>query len=136
MMFPKIKRCPCCNAVSLIKVNGITYDNTFETLAEWNLKKIFNCRKCDVQLGLFSDKLGEKEKLVWIDFLKCEDHFYNKLNKLYKIKEKSKNNKKKFQGTLEEIKNIENEIHLAKIKLKIKFKLQHKKTLLRHASNN
>ena len=133
-LLPKIKRCPCCNTVSLIRVNGVTYENSFESLAEWDLKKIFNCRKCHVKLGLFSGKLGEKLKLIWIDFLKCEDPFYIKLNKLHKIKEKYKNNKKKMQDTLEEINNIQNQINLAKIKLKIKFKLQHKGTLLRHVS--
>jgi len=108
-LLPKIKFCPCCAAVSLIKLNGVTYQNNFESLAEWDLKKIFNCRKCHVKLGLF-------------------------LSKLNKVKEKNKNNKKKLQDTMEEINNIQNEINLAKIKLKIKYKLQHKGTLLRHVS--
>ena len=116
-ILPKIKRCPCCDAVSLIKINGVAFENAFESLAEWNLKKIFNCRKCNVQLGLFSDKLNQRDKLIWLDFLKCEDLHYNKLNKLYKIKEKSKNNKKKFNDTIAEIKKIQNDISLAKIKL-------------------
>ena len=133
-MLPKIRRCPCCNTISLIKVNGVSYQNGFESLSEWNLKKIFNCRKCNVQLGLFSDKLEQKDKLIWLDFLKCEDSYHNKLNKLYKVKEKNKNNDKKFNDALQEIEKIQNEINLAKIKLKIKFKLQHKGTLLRHVS--
>tara|TARA_B100000579_G_scaffold134580_1_gene108938 strand:+ start:1901 stop:2302 length:402 start_codon:yes stop_codon:yes gene_type:complete len=133
-MLPKIRRCPCCNTISLIKVNGVSYQNGFESLSEWNLKKIFNCRKCNVQLGLFSDKLEQKDKLIWLDFLKCEDSYHNKLNKLYKVKEKNKNNDKKLNDTLQEIEKIQNEINLAKIKLKIKFKLQHKGTLLRHVS--
>ena len=65
-MLPKIRRCPCCNTISLIKVNGVSYQNGFESLSEWNLKKIFNCRKCNVQLGLFSDKLEQKDKLIWL----------------------------------------------------------------------
>ena len=133
-MLPKIRRCPCCNTISLIKVNGVSYQNGFESLSEWNLKKIFNCRKCNVQLGLFSDKLEQKDKLIWLDFLKCEDSYHNKLNKLYKVKEKNKNNDKKLNDALQEIEKIQNEINLAKIKLKIKFKLQHKGTLLRHVS--
>ncbi len=133
-MLPKIRRCPCCNTISLIKVNGVSYQNGFESLSEWNLKKIFNCRKCNVQLGLFSDKLEQKDKLIWLDFLKCEDSYHNKLNKLYKVKEKNKNNNKKLNDVLQEIEKIQNEINLAKIKLKIKFKLQHKGTLLRHVS--
>ena len=133
-LLPKIKLCPCCNTVSFVKVNGISYENIYESLSDWNLKKIFNCRKCHVQLGLFSDKLNGKEKVIWLDFLKCEDSFYNKLNKLQKIKDKNKNNSKKFNDTREEISNIQKQIQLAQIKLKIKFKLQHKKTLLRHVS--
>jgi len=133
-LLPKIKFCPCCAAVSLIKLNGVTYQNNFESLAEWDLKKIFNCRKCHVKLGLFLSKSSEKLKLVWIDFLNCEDPFFSRLSKLNKVKEKNKNNKKKLQDTMEEINNIQNEINLAKIKLKIKYKLQHKGTLLRHVS--
>jgi len=133
-LLPKIKLCPCCKSISLIKVNGISYENTYESLVDWNLKKIFNCRKCHVQLGLFSDKLNEREKIVWLDFLKCEDSFYNKLIKLQKIKDKNKTNGKKFSETVEEINKIQKQIQLAQIKLKIKFKLQHKGTLLRHVS--
>ena len=106
-LLPKIKLCPCCSTVSFVKVNGISYENIYESLADWNLKKIFNCRKCHVQLGLFSDKLEKKEKVVWLDFLKCEDSFYNKLNKLQKIKEKNKSNSKKFNDTIKEISNIQ-----------------------------
>ena len=99
-ILPKIKRCPVCNALNFIKVNGITYENTFKSLEEWSLKKNCSCRKCCVELGLFYNDDG-REKLVWLDFLKCEEVFYKQLIKLHKIKDNNKENEKKYYKILE-----------------------------------
>jgi hypothetical protein len=134
-ILPKIKRCPCCNAFSFLHVNGVVYKNSFTSLPEWTLKKIFNCRKCFVQLGLFYNSHHEIEKLVWLDFLKCEEIFYEKLIKLHETKEKNKENEKKYYKTLDEIRKINNQIHLSKVKLGIKFRLEHKGVWLKHSLN-
>ena len=105
---------------------------SFESLSEWNLKKTYSCRKCSVELGLFSKNDGV-EKLVWLDFIKCEEIFYKKLVKLHKIKEKNKENEKKYYKTLDDIRKINNEIHVSKVKLGIKFRLEHKGLSLRHS---
>ena len=131
-LIPKIKRCPCCDAISFIKINGVQQENSFESLSEWNLKKTYSCRKCSVELGLFSKNDGV-EKLVWLDFIKCEEIFYKKLVKLHKIKEKNKENEKKYYKTLDDIRKINNEIHVSKVKLGIKFRLEHKGLSLRHS---
>ena len=134
-IFPKIKRCPCCNTFSLIHVNGIVYKNSFLSLPNWILKKTFNCRKCFVELGLFYNTQHEIEKLIWLDFLRCEDIFHGKLIKLHETKEKNQDNEKKYYRTLDEIRKINNQIHLSKVKLGVKFRLEHRGVWLKHSLN-
>ena len=127
-IFPKIKECPNCNSVNIIKTNGIMYENNFKILKGWILKKIFNCRKCNIQLGLFfnNDKANEKkvEKLVWLELLNCEEFYYNQLKKLEEKKEKFKREEKKFIATNNEIRIIQNKIRSDQVKVKVKIKIK------------
>jgi hypothetical protein len=126
-IFPKIKPCPACGSLNLIKTNSIAYENNFKSLGDWVLKKIFNCRKCKIELGLFfHKKLENKNKLIWTDFIKCEENYYNVLQRLQVNKIKYQKNKEKYYKILDEIRAIQNEIHLTQIKLKIKHKIQHR----------
>jgi hypothetical protein len=118
--FVKINKCPCCNTVNINIANGAVYDNKFCSLQDYIIKKIFNCRKCKQELGLFFHNLNKTFRLVWIDYLKCEDKFYLILNKLYEEKKK----KNKCQKILKEIASINNKIYLNRIRLKIKVKIQ------------
>ena len=122
-ILPKVKRCPCCEGMNFIKVNGVSFENKFKSLEEWILKKKINCRKCKSELGLFYHNI-EKEKLFWIDLLECEDYYYKKLNILQKNKDKYKLHKKKYYKTLDNIRDVQNQLRLDKIKLKVKFKIQ------------
>ena len=63
---PRFKKCPCCDALNLFKVNVITYENKFKSLSNWTLKKLINCRKCKIQFGLFVNNEVEKvlKKLI------------------------------------------------------------------------
>ena len=131
-ILPKIKECPVCGSYNLIGINGLTFENNFQSLADWTLKKKLSCRKCHAKLGLFLNNSLKKDKLIWIDYLMCEDIYFNDLNKLQLKKEKYKSNKKKFDKTLDEIRNIQNEIQLKKVKLKIKFKIETQGMLIRH----
>jgi len=130
--FLKIKRCPCCNSFNLIKVNGITYENKFKSLADWILKKEFKCKKCKQELGLFINMRNNNEKIIWINYLKCEDFFYKKLNELQLVKSKAKIKSKKFSSTNEEIREIQNKIRLEQVKLRVKLKIQSHGVLIRH----
>ena len=121
--FPKIKKCPCCESINLITVNGMSFENKFKNLEKWNLKKKINCRKCKSKLGLFFHKI-EKEKLFWIDLLECENYYYKELNILQEDKDKYKTNKKKYYETLGKIINVQNQLRADTIKLKVKFKIQ------------
>ena len=131
-ILPKIIKCPLCKSFNWIKVNGITYENHFHGLQDWTFKKKFNCKKCNTELGLFTHNLKKIDKLIWIDYFKCEDIFFEELRKLQIKKEKFKKNEKKYHNTLDEIRSIQNKIQLDRVKLKIKYKIQSKGMLIRH----
>ena len=64
---PKFINCPCCDTINIINVNGKSYENNFKILQDWTLKKLFNCRKCKSQLGLFIKNSKEYiQKLIWL----------------------------------------------------------------------
>ena len=125
---PKIKKCPNCNSLNIIRINGIIYENNFQSLNEWILKKIFNCRKCNVQLGLFlnnSELYGKKlEKLIWMELLSCEEPYYEQLNELVIKKEKYKKQGRKFFETNNTIREIQNKIRSDQVKVKVKLKIK------------
>ena len=131
-LLPKLKKCPNCEARNIIRVNGITYNNPFNKLKEWNLKKIFNCRKCKIELGFFSNAFEKKEVLIWLEMFKCEDSYYKKLNDLQITKNKLKKNNKQYYIVLDQIKGIQNKIYLDQTKIKIKQKIEKKGILIRH----
>jgi hypothetical protein len=126
-LLPKIKNCPCCNKLNLIVANGIVYKNQFCSMADWMLKKIFNCRKCRVELGLFIHNTNKIEKIIWMEIFKCEDDRYTQLNNLHKMKEKNRNNQKKYNKTLDEINALYNKVRAEQTKIKIKIKIQNQK---------
>ena len=122
-LLPKIKRCPCCNTINFIKVNGVTYNNEFKSIPDWAVKKIFNCTKCKEELVLLISQPEEKEKLVWSSYFKCEDDYSASLLNLQDQKYKAKKQSKKYFAILKEINAIQNTISLNQTKLKIKFKI-------------
>jgi hypothetical protein len=129
---PKIKKCPCCDSINLIKVNGVTYKNEFKSISDWTVKKIFNCKKCKEELVLLVSKLDGKEKLIWSNYFKCEDEYSDSLLNLQIQKNKAKKLSKKYFEILKEINGIQNIISLNQIKLKIKLKIKNRGMLIRH----
>ncbi len=133
----KVVQCPCCSSLNVIKVNGITYENNYKSLEGFVLKKIFNCRKCKEQLGLFykdsNNGVKNFNKVFWLEDVLCNDKYYTTMKKLEDIKVKNiKFKNKKYYETLDEINEIQNKIRNDKIKLKIKLKIQKKGVLIRH----
>jgi hypothetical protein len=126
IILPKIKKCPSCNSVNLIKINADSYENRFESLSGWILKKKINCRKCKVELGFFLHERMHAEKLVWLNILECEESQFKQLSKLEKnkIKYKEKNMKREHLKAINEIQTIQNKIRLDQAKIKIKVKMQ------------
>jgi len=131
IIFPKIKKCPCCTAINLIRINGVTYDNQFKSIEDLTLKKIFNCRKCKQQLGLFINQSERKEKLIWLEHYKYYDDYFNDLSRLEIEKYKSKKNSKKYFVILKEITKVKNSIFYNQTKANIKLKIQNRGMLIR-----
>jgi hypothetical protein len=76
-------------------------------------------------LGLFThSNIEKKEKLVWIDMLKCEENYYAHLIQLQRYKVERKKQDKKYYEMQKEINDIQNKIRLDQIKVKIKAKIQ------------
>jgi hypothetical protein len=119
----KMKDCPCCSAVNMFKVNGISYKNNFQSINNLILKKVFNCRKCKAELGLFLDE-NNNDELFWLDIIKCEDVYHRNLTNLQKDKEQCKGNNKKYYQIVKDIASIQNQIRLEKAKLKVKYKMK------------
>ena len=127
-LLPKIKACPNCETLNFLRINGIVYENEFQTLKNWTLKNKTNCRKCKIELGLFISNDDKKAKFIWLDFIRCEESYLKKLNKLQKTKDKyeENNEEKEFKKTVKQIQSIQNQIRLQQIKLKIKAKIENR----------
>ena len=135
ILLPKIKKCPVCYSTNFIRVNGKIYENTYQSLNEWDIKKKFNCRKCKIELALFKNKSSGDEKTIWLEYLNCDEKYYEELkrltnNKNYKLNKVK--NKKRYINTLHDITKIQNEIRATKTALKIKTKIKSKGSLIRH----
>ena len=121
-LLPKIKKCPSCGSLNLFRINGIAYKNNFKSLSDWTLKKIIDCRKCKVELGLFiNNKNKEVEKVVWMELFQCEDVYLDELIKLQsdKVKYRQRSRNKEYKKTLLEIQNILNKVRLDKVKVEM-----------------
>ena len=129
---PKFKKCPSCDSINLIRINGVSFENKFSSLSEWMLKKKFNCRKCHVELGFFSHNSMQLQKLIWLDILDCEEKQSNELNKLAKkrIKYIEKNMNKELKNATNQIQVIQNKIRLEQAKIKIKVKIENRVQLI------
>jgi len=128
-IIPEIKKCPCCNALNFTKINKVIADTHFTNLKNWTLIKKFFCRKCKEELGLFSNNSQKsKEKIIWLNNLNIEEHYYKKLSPLEKIKNKLfKIKNKEYFDTLKYIQDLEKQMHLDKIKLKVKYKIERRR---------
>ena len=127
MIFPIIKKCPCCNKVLFIKTNGTTYENNFKNIQDYTVKKRFNCDNCGQDIALFIHNKTGIQKLLWMEYLENMDLLFFELEDL-RIKKKDLLNKKADGSGA--IKNISKEIEKIKIqisqkqsKLRIKVRL-------------
>ena len=133
----KLSNCPCCGSINIIRVNGVTYNNSYKSLEGYILKKIFNCRKCKEQIGLFSKDVDNRYKKVtkvfWLEDIQCDDQYHEILKKLDEIKFKNiKAKNKKYYEALKGINETHEQLREAKVKLRIKLKIQKKGMLIRH----
>ena len=127
MIFSKIKKCPCCNKITFVKTNGIAYKNTFESLQNYTIKKIFDCKRCGQNIALFINTETGSEKLLWTEYLRAMDVFYLELNQLKnqknKILENYETSPPEVKDILTRIEILEKTISGKQSKLRIKLRL-------------
>ena len=133
----KLSSCPCCGSINIIRVNGIAYNNTYKSLQGYILKKIFNCRKCKERMGLFlkdvEDGYKKITKVFWLEDVQCNDEYHEIFKKLDDIKFKNiKAKNKKYYEALRGLEDTHKQLREAKVKLRIKLKIQKKGMLIRH----
>ena len=114
MIFPIIKRCPCCSKVLFIKTNGITYENNFKNIQDYTIKKRFNCNNCGQDIALFIHNKTGIQKLLWMEYLENMDPLFFKLEDL-SMKKKDLLNKKTDSDSA--IKDISKEMKIIKTKI-------------------
>ena len=127
MIFPIIKKCPCCSKVLFIKTNGITYENNFKNIQDYTVKKRFNCDNCGQDIALFIHNKTGIQKLLWMEYLENMDPLFFKLEDL-SMKKKDLLNKKTdsdsaIKDISKEMKIIKTKISEKQSKLRIKVKL-------------
>ena len=114
MIFPIIKKCPCCSKVLFIKTNGITYENNFKNIQDYTVKKRFNCDNCGQDIALFIHNKTGIQKLLWMEYLENMDPLFFKLEDL-SMKKKDLLNKK--TDSYSAIKDISKEMKIIKTKI-------------------
>ena len=114
MIFPIIKKCPCCSKVLFIKTNGITYENNFKNIQDYTVKKRFNCDNCGQDIALFIHNKTGIQKLLWMEYLENIDPLFFKLEDL-SMKKKDLLNKKTDSDSA--IKDISKEMKIIKTKI-------------------
>ena len=127
MIFPIIKKCPCCSKVLFIKTNGITYENNFKNIQDYTVKKRFNCDNCGQDIALFIHNKTGIQKLLWMEYLENMDPLFFKLEDL-SMKKKDLLNKKTdgdsaIKDISKEMKIIKTKISEKQSKLRIKVRL-------------
>lgn len=126
MLFPIIKKCPCCSKVLFIKTNGITYENNFKNIQDYTIKKRFNCNNCGQDIALFIHNKTGIQKLLWMEYLENMDLLFFELEDL-RIKKKDLLNKKvggsAINNISKEIEKIKTQISEKQSKLRIKVRL-------------
>ena len=73
-------------------------------------------------------KSNEKkvEQLIWMELLNCEESHYFQLNELISKKEKYQKQSKRYFDTSNAIRDIQNKIRSAQVKVKIKVKIKNR----------
>ena len=122
MVFPTIKKCPCCSKVLFIKTNGVAFENHFKHFQGYTIKKKFNCKNCGQHIALFTHNETGIKKVLWLEYLENMDFLFFELKNL-NIRKKELFSRKADGGNA--IKNISKEIE------KIKKQISDKQSKLR-----
>ena len=83
----KFFKCPCCNKLHFTRVNGLSFENPYKTLKNFNIKKRLKCSKCHNNLAIFVNNSNSEIKIIWEEYYKVYDDAFEKQNDLQSEKE-------------------------------------------------
>ncbi len=122
----KFFKCPCCNKLHFTRVNGLSFENPYKTLKNFNIKKRLKCSKCHNNLAIFVNNSNSEIKIIWEEYYKVYDDAFEKQNDLQSEKEQilkieDENEKQKqLELILKKIRKLQNEVATSQSRLRIK----------------
>ena len=122
----KFFKCPCCNKLHFTRVNGLSFENPYKTLKNFNIKKRLKCSKCHNNLAIFVNNSNSEIKIIWEEYYKVYDDAFEKQNDLQSEKEQilkieDENEKQKqLELILKKIRKSQNEVATSQSRLRIK----------------
>lgn len=122
----KFFKCPCCAKLHFTRLNGIQFENNYETLQEFTIKKRLKCGKCHNNLAVLTSNNDGSTKVIWEEYYKISDDAAKKLNSFQKEKdeiiglEDGEEKQSQLEGILKKIREVQNQVSTAQSKLRIK----------------
>ena len=74
----KFFKCPCCNKLHFTRLNGLSFENKFQTLKDFTIKKRLKCSKCHNNLAVLNHNTKGETKIIWEEYYKVYDDAYQK----------------------------------------------------------
>ncbi len=122
----KFFKCPCCNKLHFTRLNGLSFENKFQTLKDFTIKKRLKCSKCHNNLAVLTHNTKGETKIIWEEYYKVYDDAYQKQQGLQDEKnqilslESEDEKQKQLEEILKKIRNLQNEVATTQSKLRIK----------------
>ena len=122
----KFFKCPCWNKLHFTRVNGLSFENPYKTLKNFNIKKRLKCSKCHNNLAIFVNNSNSEIKIIWEEYYTVYDDAFEKQNDLQSEKEQilkieDENEKQKqLELILKKIRKLQNEVATSQSRLRIK----------------
>ena len=122
----KFFKCPCCNKLHFTRLNGLSFENKFQTLKDFTIKKRLKCSKCHNNLAVLTHSTKGETKIIWEEYYKVYDDAYQKQQALQDEKnqilslESEDEKQKQLEEILKKIRNLQNEVATTQSKLRIK----------------
>jgi len=126
----KIFRCPCCNKVHFTRLNGVQFENKFQTLQDYTIKKKIECQKCFINISVLIHNENSSSKIIWDEYYYYEDEAKFKLDELQAQKDKILQDpenddmkRHRLENVLKEIRQIQNWVSKHQASLRIKARI-------------
>ena len=126
----KIFRCPCCNKVHFTRLNGVQFENKFQTLQDYTIKKKIECQKCFITISVLIHNENGSSKIIWDEYYYYQDEAKFKLDELQAQKdeilrdpENDDMKRHRLENVLKEIRKIQNWVSKHQASLRIKARI-------------